>query len=259
MDHIGRVEYQPQPFVVRADAKWNSFAEFVKEPAGRQRYWARATVGWPKMASARPNPAHLALAELEQSGWVPGLITQNVDRLHHRAGSHSVVELHGALEEVTCLDCGEPEHREALQQRLLALNPGFEGLETPIAPDGDADLASERIRGFVVPACLRCGGTLKPNVVYFGEAVPAERLERAWSLFDRAQALLVVGSSLTVFSGYRFVKEAARRGMPIGVVNLGPTRGDPLADVRVDADVTSALPELVSRLGTVAPRRARSH
>lgn len=222
--------------------------QYLGEPATRRRYWARSVVGWPRFSAAEPNACHRAIADLEQLGISPGLITQNVDRLHQRGGSQRVVELHGALHEVRCLDCGAMEDRAHLQARLAELNPGWGGDAAALAPDGDADLEGEAIDRFRVAPCQVCGGTLKPNVVFFGETVPKPVVEDAWSLMDEGDALLVVGSSLTVFSGYRFVRNAKKRGWPVGIVNLGPTRADPLIDARVDADVVEAMPQLVSAL-----------
>lgn len=235
------------------------YQTFVGDDAGRQRYWARAMVGWTRFRAARPNPAHVALATLERAGVVRGLITQNVDRLHHAAGSERVVELHGALHEVTCLSCKAVEPRDALQARLLALNPDWDRATlaelAEQAPDGDAELPADRIAGFRVAGCDRCGGVLKPKVVFFGENVPPDVTATAWSLFAEGEVLLVVGSSLTVFSGYRFVRKAAQVGMPVAVINLGPTRGDPLIELRVDDRVEQVLPALAEQLGmsTVDP------
>jgi NAD-dependent SIR2 family protein deacetylase len=238
------------------------FREFTGSAAVRARYWARSAAGWPLMREARPNPAHLALAALEAAGAAAGVITQNVDGLHAAAGSREVVELHGALARVRCLDCGATCARAEMQARLLAANPGLTprlrlghadarpSLRTAAAaPDGDADLSDADIAGFAVPACRPCGGVLKPDVVLFGESVPAEITARAWALFDRAEALLVVGSSLAVFSGYRFVVRAAERGVPVAIVNLGPTRGDAVAAVKVEASLGTALPALAQALG----------
>jgi NAD-dependent SIR2 family protein deacetylase len=224
------------------------YREFVGDVDGRQRYWARAVVGWPRLAAAEPNPAHLALADLEHRGIVVGLITQNVDRLHHRAGSVRVVELHGALHEARCLGCDALEDRDALQGRLLALNPGFAELSALAAPDGDADLPDDLVDRFVVAPCRACGGVLKPDVVFFGESVRRPVVQAAFDLLDVAQLLLVVGSSLMVLSGLRFVREAARRGVDVAIVNLGPTRGDPQATLHVDGDVADVLPALADRL-----------
>jgi NAD-dependent deacetylase sirtuin 4 len=222
---------------------------FLGDDAGRRRYWARAVVGWPRFRASQPNAAHEALAALEHAGVLRGLITQNVDRLHQAAGSRRVVELHGALHEVVCLQCGHVEPRDAMQERLLALNPGWDDARVEAAPDGDAELPSELVAGFRVAGCLRCDGVLKPKVVFFGENVPADVTARAWALFEEGDVLLVVGSSLTVFSGYRFVRRAAKEGMPVAVVNLGPTRGDPLASLRVDDRVEAVLPALARVLG----------
>lgn len=224
--------------------------EFVDHAHIRQRYWARSLVGWPKLAGAQPNAAHFALAELERAGVLAGLITQNVDGLHGAAGSREVIELHGALARVRCLACGELTSRHALQDRLLAANPNWTARArmAVVAPDGDVDLPDELVAGFVVVACTACGGVLMPDVVFFGGSVPRPILDAAWALFDRAELLLVIGSSLTVFSGYRFVRRAAERGLPVAIVNRGPTRGDPHARLRVDARCGDVLPQLVRAL-----------
>jgi len=221
---------------------------FLRRPEVRQRYWARSTVGWARFSRARPNAAHRALAALEEAGVLPGVITQNVDRLHQEAGSRRVVELHGALAEVLCLDCGAAEPRAEVQDRLLAVNPGWLDRAAAMAPDGDADLPAGEVATFEVVACRRCGGTLKPDVVFFGGSVAERTLATAWELFDEAGALLVVGSSLAVYSGFRFVRRAVERGLPIAVVNLGPTRADELAHARVAARAGDVLPQLVARL-----------
>lgn len=220
------------------------FQEFVKDDAGRRRYWARAFVGWERFRDKAPNAAHVALAQMERDGRLAGLVTQNVDRLHHAAGSRDVVELHGALADVRCLACGALEPRDALQARLAALNPGWREIHAETAPDGDAELPPELVHRFECASCTACGGALKPDVVFFGESVPRERVERAYAMVDAADALLVVGSSLAVFSGYRFVKRAHARGVPIAIVNLGPSRGDPLATMVVDAPAGEVLPRL---------------
>ena len=222
------------------------FQEYASSHAGRARYWARSMIGWPRMAGALPNAGHRALAALERSGALNGVVTQNVDRLHRAAGSRRVVELHGALAEVKCLDCGNTEARSRLQSRLEALNPGLSSALSPVraelAPDGDAELAAERLADFRVPACEACGGVLKPNVVFFGEGVPKETVAEAYSLVDDADALLVLGSSLAVFSGFRFVKRAHESGRPIYVINVGETRADALATVRVEGRLGELLP-----------------
>ena len=228
------------------------YREFLDDPEARRRYWARSVLGWPKLAGARPNPTHGALAALEHAGALAGLLTQNVDRLHAAAGSRRVLELHGALADVRCLGCGILERREAVQARLLAANPGWLELSAASAPDGDAELPPAQIAAFREVGCGLCGGLLKPDVVFFGEAVPRPRVEEAWRQLEAAEALLVVGSSLTVFSGFRFVRGAAERGMPVAIVNLGPTRGDALASLTLDARAGEVMPALAHALG-VAP------
>lgn len=246
------------------------YQEFVRDPAARARYWSRSLVGWPRIAGARPNPAHRALARLEAMGGLSGVITQNVDGLHAAAGSRRLVELHGSLARVRCLGCGAAISRTAVQRRLLELNPewrsacpsGTDGSRggdvevTPAAaPDGDARLPARAAERFRVPDCDGCGGTLKPDVVFFGENVPRQRVEEGWEVYRKARLLLVVGSSLTVYSGFRFVRQAAREGRPVAIVNLGVTRGDELAAIRVDARAGEALPALADRLLRVARRR----
>mgnify|MGYP006267487701 CR=1 FL=1 len=225
------------------------YRPFVEHPEVRQRYWARAMVGWPHFSKTAPNPAHEALSALQQAGWVRGLITQNVDRLHHRAGSRPVVELHGALAEVECLACRTLVDRNEVQADLHELNPGFcEKAAGQVAPDGDADLPKAAVERFRVAPCRICGGVLKPNVVFFGENVPRQTVDAAWRTWDEAPAILVLGSSLTVFSGFRFVKRAARDGKPIAIVNLGPTRGDDLSQLKVDVPLKERLPALADTL-----------
>lgn len=223
-------------------------ADFIRSEAVRRRYWARALVGWPRFIAARPNQAHLALAQLEQAGLVSSTITQNVDRLHQAAGSRNVVELHGALAEVRCLDCGALEPRESLQSRLLESNPQLESTAAVIAPDGDADLDPALIDGMILVGCLRCEGVLKPNVVFFGDNVAKPIVEDAFARVEATGALVVLGSSLHVFSGYRFVKRAHERGIAVVIVNQGETRGDPLATLRLDAPLGVVLPALASAL-----------
>jgi NAD-dependent SIR2 family protein deacetylase len=224
--------------------------EFVDDLAMRRRYWARSVLGWARFSGARPNAAHHALADLEARGILAGVITQNVDGLHTAAGSHAVVELHGALARVRCLGCGSSSSRDQLQGRLLHRNPGWLEIarDAPFAPDGDAVLPDELVVGFDVVDCDHCLGTLMPDVVFFGGSVPRPTLDAAWTLFDQAEALFVVGSSLTVFSGYRFVRRAAERGVPVAILNRGPTRGDDQAAVRVDAPAGLALPAIARAL-----------
>lgn len=224
------------------------YQQFVKQAAARTRYWARSSVGWPRLARARPNTGHRALARLEAGEVVGGVITQNVDGLQQLAGSRHVLELHGSLSGVRCLDCGQREARAALQRRLLASNPGWSDRFAAIAPDGDAELDDEAVRAFRVPGCRCCAGVLKPDVVFFGESVPRERVQRAWTLFYEADALLVAGSSLVVYSGRRFVQRAERDGIPVAIVNLGPTRADQIARVRVEGRTGTVLPRLADLL-----------
>jgi NAD-dependent SIR2 family protein deacetylase len=219
-----------------------TYQQFVGDPAYRRVYWARNHVGRRRVATTRPNPGHEAIARLEARGVVVGVVTQNVDRLHTAAGSRRVVELHGSYADVVCLGCGARTPREALADRLEALNPHYAEAEVgdvEVAPDADAVLASTE--DFRVADCERCGGILKPDITFFGEQVPRERVAAAFALVDDADALLVAGSSLAVLSGRRFVVHAARNGLPVVVVNRGPTRGDALAAVKVDAGTTPTL------------------
>ncbi|MFL6060096.1 MAG: NAD-dependent protein deacetylase [Marmoricola sp.] len=225
-------------------------SEFRSGPEARRRYWARAYVGWSAMGTARPNPTHAALAELERLGRVRAIITQNVDGLHTAAGSAEVVDLHGRLDRVVCLGCGELGDRASLQERMAVLNPGFadEGLE--VLPDGD--VALEATAGFTVPSCTTCGGDLKPDVVFFGENVPPARVATCAQLVEDAEALVVLGSSLHVFSGRRFVKHAHQRGIPIVIVNRGETRGDPLATLKLDLGCAEVMGQALATYATSA-------
>ena len=223
-----------------------SFSEFVSGPKAQQRYWARSHIGWQRMARSEPNAGHQALATMERQGRVSAVITQNVDGLHRRAGSEVVVDLHGRVADVVCLTCRDRSSRVALHHRLAELNPGFgAGVDVGMAPDGDVDL--EQVDGFRVAGCRHCGGPLKPDVVFFGENVPRERVARCYALVDRARALLVAGSSLAVLSGLRFVRHAHRAGIPVVLVNRGTTRGDDLATVRLDAGCSETLQQFASR------------
>lgn len=232
------------------------FQEFVKSRAARQRYWARSVMGWPHIERALPNEGHRAVAKLELNQNFTGVLTQNVDGLHQKAGAQAVLELHGRLRTVICLTCAQQEKRERLQRRMLHQNPDFEQfLSSPssaptigVAPDGDADLSQTLIDTFSIPECLRCGGVLKPDVVFFGENVPKTRVERAWKMLDGSEALLVVGSSLSVFSGYRFVARAKKEGKPVAIVNRGETRGDKDADLKLDAPLGVTLSALANTL-----------
>ena len=232
------------------------FQEFVKSHAARRRYWARSVMGWPHIERATPNEGHSAVARLESLQKITGILTQNVDGLHQKAGAQEVLELHGRLRTVICLNCGHSEKRERLQRRMLHQNPDFERfLSSPsaaptigVAPDGDADLSQSLIDTFSIPNCLRCSGVLKPDVVFFGENVPKARVERAWKMLAACDALLVVGSSLTVFSGYRFVARAKKEGKPVAIVNRGETRGDKDADLKLDAPLGTTLSALAKAL-----------
>ncbi len=221
---------------------------FLRDPAARQRYWARSFLGWPKFAAARPNDAHRALASLERAGCVRGLITQNVDGLHQAAGSQRVIELHGTLAEVRCGGCGLRVDRRELQRTLESTNADLLDDGALAAPDGDADVAASTIERFRQVDCAACGGFLRPDVVFFGETVPADRVERGYALIEGCEALLVVGSSLAVFSGYRFVRRASDRGTPIAIVNLGESRGTAHAALSVEGKAGEVLPRLVERL-----------
>lgn len=221
------------------------YADFVSRPEVRQRYWARSFAGWRRIANALPNLAHTALAALEAAGSVDTLITQNVDGLHHRAGSRRVIDLHGQLQTVVCMGCEERTGREEWQQRLAAANPSWRPDTDYFAPDGDAQLHDEDVSDFVTPDCASCGGFVKPDVVFFGENVPKDRVASAFEALDRAAALLVVGSSLMVYSGYRFARRAAESGKPIAIVNRGRTRADGVATLKIDADCGDIL-DLVS-------------
>jgi NAD-dependent SIR2 family protein deacetylase len=240
-----------------------TYEDFVGSEEGRRRYWARSHLGWRIMARANPNDGHLAVATLRAQGYVSGVITQNVDGLHQAAGTPGVVELHGSLDRVVCLGCRRTSSREDLDRRLRSANPAFEGAATRINPDGDVDLPDDAVRGFQLVACTDCeSGVLKPDVVFFGENVPPSRVQHCYRLVDQASALLVLGSSLTVMSGLRFVRHAAKAGKPVIIVNRGETRGDPYAAFRVDLPLGQALTDLVNRLGrtpfTLAPTH-RSH
>jgi NAD-dependent SIR2 family protein deacetylase len=216
-----------------------TYQQFVAGPDSLQRYWARAHLGWSRMGGAEPNATHHRLVELESEGRLSGLITQNVDGLHRRAGHRHLVELHGRVDRVVCLDCGDRTSRSRLQRRLAELNPGWTSQNVEVAPDGDAIL--EATESFRVATCERCDGRLKPDVVFFGENVRPETVQHCYGLTDEAEALVVLGSSLQVMSGLRFVRRARKNGIPVVIVNHGATRGDDLADVRVDAGCAETL------------------
>jgi len=223
------------------------FQDFVRDPVIRRRYWARSYFGWGVMQRARPGPAHGALARLDTDGRIAGLVTQNVDGLHQRAGHTRVIELHGGLQRVQCMTCGADCDRATLQHRLEALNPGWSPDVLGINPDGDAELDERAYPGFRVAGCESCGGTLKPDVVFFGESVPRPRLDAAERLIHAADALLVIGTSLVVWSGYRLARTAAERGTPIVAVNDGRTRADDLLAFKLGGDCGEVLERAAAR------------
>jgi NAD-dependent SIR2 family protein deacetylase len=239
-----------------------TYQEFVSGPEARQRYWARSHIGWSRMRRALPNGGHRALADLERAGAVRLLITQNVDGLHEAAGSRNVCDLHGRISDVVCLDCRTVTGRALLHERMEALNPGWTTRhgDAAIRPDGDVELSDTA--GFVVPACAVCGGVLKPDVVFFGENVPRDRVQRCLAAVEAlpaaAGALLVAGSSLTVMSGLRFVRQAARLDVPVVIVNRGATRGDALAAIKLDTGTTAFLTELSGDVAAGGQQQAQA-
>jgi NAD-dependent SIR2 family protein deacetylase len=226
-----------------------TYQTFTAEVAARRRYWARSYLGWRHIARATPNSGHLAVAEFSRRGLLAGIITQNVDGLHQAAGATGVTELHGSLHLVTCLDCGQRTSRAELDRRLAAANAGW-GAQTAalINPDGDAAVGDEAAASFILADCSACGGVLKPDVVFFGENVPRPRVQACYALVEQASALVVLGSSLTVMSGLRYVRHAASLGRPVVIVNQGATRGDKYATATLDAPLGQALAAVVSRL-----------
>ncbi len=226
-----------------------TYQTFTASAAARRRYWARSQLGWQSIARAVPNDGHRAVAELGQRGLLAGIITQNVDGLHQAAGASGVTELHGSLHRVMCLSCGQRTPRTDLHGRLTAANPGWgAGPAALINPDGDAVLADEATELFRVVDCLACQGVLKPDVVFFGENVPRPRVQACYELVERASSLLVLGSSLTVMSGLRYVRHAAKAPIPVVIVNQGTTRGDEFATVTLDAPLGQVLAALVAGL-----------
>jgi NAD-dependent SIR2 family protein deacetylase len=242
-----------------------TYQAFTGSELARQRYWARSHLGWRHIVGAAPNAGHRAVAGLERRGLVTGIITQNVDGLHQAAGASSIVELHGSLHRVTCLSCGRLSSRLSLDERLRAANPSWSPSREPLLPPGledtpvleeeagpamnpDGDVALEDTHGFVVVGCQACGGVLKPDVVFFGENVPRPRVDSCYSLVASASSLVVLGSSLTVFSGLRYVRHAAKLGVPVVIVNQGETRGDPLAAACLDAPLGETLTAALASL-----------
>ena len=229
-----------------ADGKWKraqpvTYQAFMGDTLTRQRYWARSLIGWRRFGQAKPNDAHRALARLEALGATELLLTQNVDRLHQAAGSTQVIDLHGRLDLVRCMDCDRRIARHTLQDWLIQRNPAWAELDAVTAPDGDADLTGLDFSTFVVPPCPECGGVLKPDVVFFGENVPRERVHAAMEHLAQADAVLIIGSSLMVYSGFRFVEAAVQAKKPVAAVNLGRTRADHLLTLKVERPCADAL------------------
>ncbi len=224
------------------------FADFVGSVNIRRRYWARSFVGWQRVWQAKPNAAHRALAALENQGTVRRIITQNVDDLHRDAGSQRVIDLHGRLRVVVCLDCGERSGRDQLQDRLSDLNEDWHAAQIDAAPDGDARVEEDAVQGFAIADCEHCGGMLKPDVVFFGENVPRVRVDESLAAIATSNALLIVGSSLMVFSGFRFARQAHALGKKLIIVNRGKTRADDIADLKVGIDCGAAMTALHERL-----------
>ena len=223
-----------------------TYQAFTGAATARQRYWARSHLGWRHIAQAAPNDGHRAVAQLQRSGLLSGIITQNVDGLHQQAGTRDVIELHGSLSRVVCLGCGERTPRDELDRRLRAANPDWDAEALRVNPDGDAVLDDGAADGFRLVDCLRCAGALKPDVIFFGENVPPGRVADCYALVSAARVLLVLGSSLTVMSGYRFVRHAARLGIPVAIINQGTTRGDAQAMLTLDAPLGPALSALTT-------------
>ena len=225
-----------------------TYQVFTGDPAARRRYWARSHLGWHVIGEARPNPGHVAVERLQTAGLLDGIVTQNVDGLHQAAGARDVVDLHGRLDAVLCMDCGERSEREVLAARLEHANRAWQAQVLAVHPDGDVAVPDADLASFVVVPCAACGGVLKPDVVFFGENVPRDRVQHSFALVEQARALVVLGTSLTVMSGYRFVLRAAKLGVPVAIVNQGTTRGDAQARLRLDAPLGPALTVLAGRL-----------
>lgn len=237
----GIPDYRGEGRVARHPMTYDTFMGSFQ---AQQKYWARSYVGWSRIAMAKPNPGHFSLAQAETTGMISALITQNVDGLHQQAGSRNVVDLHGRLDRVICLGCRKIISRSEMDLLLEKLNPNIrKDPNVEFTPDGDAEVIGTE--SFQVPSCDICGGVYKPDVVFFGEAVPTDRVENAMAMLDRAQCLLVAGSSLTVNSGFRFAKLAQKAGKPIVIVNIGPTRADSLATAKIEANTSYALERLL--------------
>jgi len=236
-----------------------TYQVFTGDAAARRRYWARSHLGWRVIARARPNAGHAAVTALQAGGLLDGIVTQNVDGLHTAAGAHGVVELHGNLDRVVCLTCGTLSARSDLDRRLRAANADWSAEVTAINPDGDVSLPDAALDGFSVVACTVCGGDLKPDVVFFGETVPRDRVDRSFALVAGARALLVLGSSLKVMSGHRFVLRAAELGVPVAIVNQGETRGDPYATLKLEAPLGRTLGRLAALVGAASTSALGAH
>jgi NAD-dependent SIR2 family protein deacetylase len=233
-----------------------TYQTFVGDAAARRRYWARSYIGWRTFSGAAPNAGHHAVTGIERSGHLAGIVTQNVDGLHQASGATGVIDLHGSLDRVICLDCGNTVGRREFDRRLREANPAFDARATAINPDGDVELDEADIADFRVIACSVCtGGMLKPDVVFFGESVPRDRIARCFDVVERSRALVVLGSSLTVMSGRRFVLRACKLGIPVAIVNQGVTRSDDVASLVIDAPLGRVLPELAERLSAAAGER----
>lgn len=214
--------------------------DFMQSAATRQRYWARSLVGWPIMQQAQPNLAHHKIAELENRGLLSMTVTQNVDRLHQKAGSSAVVDLHGRADQLLCMSCGHREQRALMHDRCADLNPSLKNVIATVAPDGDADLEMDFSR-FNVPGCPQCDGILKPDVVFFGDNVPRPRVDQVFDALAGSRGLLIIGSSLMVFSGFRFARQAHQAGTPIAILTQGRTRADDLASVKFNSPIAPLL------------------
>jgi NAD-dependent SIR2 family protein deacetylase len=225
-----------------------TYQAFTCDPLARRRYWARSHLGWHTIARAEPNDGHRAVAALQRQGLLAGIVTQNVDGLHQAAGARDVVELHGGLSRIVCLQCGQTTRRSELDDRLREANPAFVAVSATVNPDGDVELSTDAVESFRTVDCLRCEGLLKPDVVFFGESVPRDRVQACFALVERSRALVVLGSSLSVMSGRRFVLRAVKVGIPVAIVNQGATRGDDCATIRVDAPLGHTLPAILASI-----------
>ena len=229
-------------------AKPVPFQDFIRYHSVRQRYWARSMLGWPRVAKAAPNTAHRVLESMERAKLISTLVTQNVDGLHRKAGHRNVIDLHGNLAGVRCLGCNVHYSRTSIQSAIASCNPVFTHVTADTSPDGDAHLHGIDVSGFEVPACAECGGILKPDVVFFGESVPGPRVERAFHWLEESRGMLVVGSSLAIYSGFRFCRRAADRAIPVAAINLGRTRADAMFKLKVEMNCAKALSGVKLRL-----------